>query len=209
MPGMDDPSDLVNRAIKGEPLALDRLLLGAYGRLSARIEAKLPADVRAVVAPEDIIQETFADAFRGIGALKPEGEDAFYRWLTAIADNRVTDAVRAQRAAKRGGGRVRVEGAAAGRSSIAALVDLVAASHRTPSRSAGGHEAAAAVQVALAGLKEEFLEALLLRYLEALPVADVAARLGKTEPAVHKLCSRGLQAMRESLGEAERYLSRA
>lgn len=198
--------DLVERAIAGEPLALDRLLLDAYPKLLARVDQKLPEEVRGAVAPEDIIQEVFATAFRSIGAFRPEGQDAFYRWLTVIADNRVIDVVRAQNAAKRGGGR-----GVAGqeRSSIAALIDMVAVNDRTPSRSAGGHEAAAAVQVALAGLKPEYREALALRYLEGLGVAETAARMGRTEPAVHKLCSRGLQALREAMGEAAKYLSRA
>lgn len=204
--GGDDRTDLVGQAVAGRPLALDRLLLDHYPRLAARVDQKLPDDLRAVVAPEDIIQETFTDAFRGIGGFRPEGQDAFYRWLTAIADNRVTDAVRAARAAKRGGGRQRAEGP--DRSSIAALIDLLAVNEWTPSRSAGGHEAGAAVQVALAGLKPEYREALHMRFLEGLSVAEVAGRLGKTEPAVHKLCSRGLQALRESLGEAAKYLSR-
>jgi RNA polymerase sigma-70 factor, ECF subfamily len=198
--------DLVERAIAGEPLALDRLLLDAYPKLLARVDQKLPTDLRSTIAPEDIIQDAFTTAFRSIATFRPEGPDAFYRWLTAIADNRVIDAVRAHHAAKRGGGR-----AAAGpeRSSIAALIDLVAINDRTPSRSAGGHEAAAAVQVALAGLKQEYRDALTFRYLEGLDVAETAAKLGKTEPAVHKLCSRGLQTLRESMGEATKYLSRS
>jgi len=198
--------DLVERAIAGEPLALDRLLLDSYPKLMARVDQKLPAGIRSTVRPEDIIQETFATAFRSIGTFRPEGPDAFYRWLTTIADNRVIDVVRAHNAAKRGGGR---GGVAQERSSIAALIDLVAFNDRTPSRSAGGHEAAAAVHVALAGLKAEYREALALRYLEGLGVSETAARLGKTEAAVHKLCSRGLQALRESMGEATKYLSRS
>ncbi len=204
----DEQTDLVEQAIAGLPLALDRLLLDHYPKLAARVDQKLPSDVRTLVAPEDIIQETFTDAFRRIGSFRPEGQDAFYRWLTAIADNRVTDAVRAQRAAKRGGGRAPANGLADGRSSIAALVDLMAITERTPSRSAGGHEAAAAVQVALAGMKPEYREPLMLRYLQGLSVGETAARLGKTEASIHKLCSRGLQALRESMGEASRYLSR-
>ena len=184
---------------------MDRLLLSCYPRLLARIDQKFPAELRSVLSPEDILQDTFTYAFRGVASFRPEGADAFYRWLTAIADNRLIDTVRAQQAAKRGGGRGTGQNA---RSSIAALIDLVALNDRTPSRSAGGHEAAAAVQVALAGLKDEYREALALRFLEGLSVADTAARLGKTEPAVHKLCSRGLQSLREAMGEAAKYLSK-
>jgi RNA polymerase sigma-70 factor (ECF subfamily) len=199
--------DLVGRAVAGEPLALDRLLLAHYGSLHARVDKRLPQRLRTTVAPEDVIQETFAEAFRTIGGFKADGPDAFYRWLVTIADHRLVDAVRAHRAAKRGGDRA--PAVQAGHSSIAAMVDLVAMSERTPSVSAGGHEAAAAVQVALAGLRPEYREALTLRYMQGLPVAEVAARMGRTESAVHKVCSRALQALKESMGEASRYLSRA
>ncbi len=204
-----DDADLVAQAIAGAPLALDRLLLAHFRRLAARVDQKLSDDLRSLISPEDIIQETFADAFRRIGAFRPDGNDAFYRWLSAIADHRVTDAVRAQNAAKRGGGRVRVQGPEAGRSSIAALIDLMAADDRTPSRTARKGEAAAALHVALARLKPTYREALVLRYLEGLSVAEAAARLGKSETSVHKLCSHGLQELRASMGEAARYLSRS
>ncbi len=199
--------DLVARAVAGEAAAMNRLLMDHYDKLQARVDKKLPQDLRAAIAPEDLVQEALADAFRRIRSFRPEGRDAFYRWLTAIADNCVTDTIRAQRAAKRGGGRARL--VAPARSSIAMLVDLLAVNSRTPSRSAGGQEAAAALQIALAGLRADYRDALSLRYLQGLPVAEAAARLGKTEAAVKKLCVRGLQALRTSLGAAASYLSQS
>ncbi len=198
--------DLLERAIAGQPLALDRLLIDSYPRLFARVGQKLPSEMRGVIGPEDIIQDTFAMAFKGIANFRPEGPDSFFRWLAAIADNRVIDAVRARNAVKRGGGGPPT---AQQRSSLAALVDLVAVNEWTPSRSVGGREAVAAVQVALAGLKPEYREALTVRYLEGKNAAEAAARLGRSEQAVHKLCSRGLQAIKQALGEAARYQSRS
>jgi len=200
--------DLIGLATAGDRAAMSRLLIEHYPKLAARVEQRLPIDLKTVIAAEDILQDAFGDAFARIDTFSPQGEDAFYRWMASIAENRMIDAVRAQKAAKRGGDWKRVSAGAAGRSSIACLVDLVTASDRTPSRSAGSHEAAAAVQVGLAALRPEYREALSLRYLQGLPVADVAARLGKTESAVHKLCSRGLQGLREAMGEASKYLSR-
>lgn len=194
-----DDADLVNRAMAGEPLALNRLLLLHYGTLSARVQKRIPTRLRAVITPEDVLQEAFAEAFRTMASFRPEGPNAFYRWLVTIADHRLLDAIRAHRAAKRGGGRQAVNLA---QSSIAPLVDLVAITERTPSDSAAGHEAAAAVQVGLAGLRSDYREALTLRYLQGLPVAEAAARMGRTESAMHKLCSRALQALRESMGDA-------
>ncbi|MFM9995164.1 MAG: RNA polymerase sigma factor [Phycisphaerales bacterium] len=200
--------DLLARAIAGQPLALDRLLLEHYARLTSRIDRRLPRSLRRLLSPDDILQEVFADVFRTIGRFRPEGTDSFYRWLVTIADHRVLDAVRSHRAAKRGGGSKLVAPDPAA-STIAPLLELLAVSERTPSRSVSGREAAAAVHVALAGLRDEYREALRLRFLEGLPVAGVASRMGKTESAVHKLCARGLQKLREAMGDAARYLSRA
>src|SRR5688572_15553327 len=103
-----DDADLVNRAVAGEPLALNRLLLMHYGPLAARIEKRIPRRLRTLVTTEDVLQEVFAEAFRTMAGFRPAGPDAFYRWLVTIADHRLVDAVRAHRAAKRGGGRVAV-----------------------------------------------------------------------------------------------------
>jgi RNA polymerase sigma-70 factor, ECF subfamily len=203
--GAED-DDLLREAKSGEPLALKRLLLAHGGALRTRVAKGVPPRFRSILAPEDILQETFAEAFRTIGAFEPQGKDAFYRWLSTIADHRLLDAIRALKAARRGGGHAPAANVA--RSSIANLVDVVAVTTRTPSRSARGTETAAAVQVALAALRSEHREALTLRYLQGLPIADVAARMGKTESAVHKICSRALQALRKSMGEAAQYLSR-
>lgn len=202
--------DRVRSAIAGEPLALEGLLLDHYGPIAMRIEKQVPASMRATLGVDDLVQETFAEAFKGIASFVPAGPGAFGAWLGTIADHRVLDALRAHRAAKRGGGWRKIDAGHGGNSgSIAALIDLIAVSERTPSRSVSGHEAAAAVHVALAGLRAEYRDALRLRYLLALPVAEVAGRMGKTESAVHKLCARGLQQLREAMGDAGRYLSRA
>lgn len=204
---MGPDEELLREAKAGQPLALKRLLLAHGGPLRTRIAKGVPPRFRSVLAPEDILQETFADAFRTIEGFEPVGKDAFYRWLSTIADHRLVDAVRALKTARRGGDRTPAANTA--RSSIANLVDIVAITTRTPSRVARSHENTAAVQVALAGLRAEHRDALTLRYLQGLPIAEVAGRMGKTESAVHKLCSRALQSLRKSMGEAANYLSRA
>jgi RNA polymerase sigma-70 factor (ECF subfamily) len=204
---MGGEDDLLREAKAGEPLALKRLLLAHGGPLRTRIAKGVPARFRSLLAPEDILQETFAEAFRTMGSFEPEGKDAFYRWLATIADHKLLDAIRSLKTARRGGDRGPAANIA--RSSIANLVDVVAVTTRTPSRAARGHEMTAAVQVALAGLRSEHRDALTLRYLQGLPIAEVAQKMGKTESAVHKICSRALQGLRKSMGEAADYASRA
>src|SRR5690349_15544417 len=101
-----EEAELVTRAVAGEQMALNRLLLTHYGPLAARLDKRIPAQMRSLIAPEDILQEVFAEVFQTVAGFKPGSPDAFYKWLATIADHRLLDAVRAHRAAKRGGGRV-------------------------------------------------------------------------------------------------------
>ena len=86
--------------------------------------------------------------------------------------------------------------------SIVEWLDLLAAHERTPSLSAAGHEAAALVEGALAGLKDDYREAIRLRYVEGLCVAEAAARMNRTEGALCLLCHRALRRLRETLGSS-------
>jgi RNA polymerase sigma-70 factor, ECF subfamily len=199
---------LIEQAVAGQPLALERLLLLSHGEIADRIERRLPVSMRGTVSAEDILQETFFEAFQRIGAFKPQGNGSFQRWLTKMADNRLLDAIRAHRAMKRGGGKSPVDITPAGSDSIVSMLELMAVHERTPSRSIAGHEAAAAIHVALAGLKDDYREALRMRYVLGLPVAAVAEKMGRTERSIHKLCERGLEHLQAAMGRSVEFLTR-
>lgn len=209
MPPDPAESELVARAVTGDEHALERLLLQHYDRLATDVERRLPRTLRGVIAAEDVLQEAFIVAFRDIRGFTPRGPDSFYAWLATLTRHRLLDLVKAHRSAKRGGGRPAVETMPrAPDDSLASLLDVLCVSDRTPSRSAAGREALYAVQIGLAGLKSDYREALRLRYLVNLPVAEIAARLNRTERAVHMLCHRGLEQLRAVLGRSSQYLSR-
>lgn len=200
---------LVQQAINGSAPALERLLLNHYDRLAAEISRKLPDDLRSLIAADDVLQETFVVAFREIHAFVPQGPGAFHAWLAAIAQHRLFDLVKAQRAAKRGGGRAALPAHAnSPDDSLVGLLEVLNVQEHTPSRSVARREAVSAVQVGLAALKEDYREALRLRYIEGLTVAQVAARLGRSEHAVHMLCHRGLEQLHEVLGRSSQFFSR-
>jgi RNA polymerase sigma-70 factor (ECF subfamily) len=190
--------DVLRRAISGDQAALVELLVDEQPRLDARIGRKLPRSLARVVSSEDLLQEVFRRAFQGVAAFTPEGESrgSFQAWLGTIADNAVRDALRRHRAAKRGGAHAPQVGT--DRSSVIPLLDLVAVHERTPSRSLSRVEMAAAMQEAIGRLREDDRECLTMRYLNGLPVADVAEHLGRTETAAQKLCLRAVERLREA-----------
>lgn len=197
--------DVIRRAVAGDRAALDGLFAAYYAQLAKHIAPQLPADLHGTLAAEDVLQEAFLDAFQAIGNAKFESDEAFSGWLVSIVEHRRLDLIRAARASKRGGGWSPLD---AQRESMASMLGQLAVNLRTPSVSAAGHEAILAIQSALDRLPEDYREALRLRYVEGLPVAETAARMGRTEAAVRMLCHRALKEMGTLMGSASRFLSR-
>ena len=194
-----DESALIAAAVSGNQAATTKLLLAANDRLAAWIRARsAPAGGSA----DDLLQEVFAAAFRDITRFRGHTAAEFHAWLAAIARHRILDLAKAARARKRHDPLKPNE--------VRSLVVLlsVASPDRTPSRSVARREASAEVMAALERLRPEYRQALQLRYIEDLPVAQCAARMGRTARAVHMLCNRGLRQMRQILGDPARLLSR-
>ncbi|MFN0137792.1 MAG: RNA polymerase sigma factor [Phycisphaerae bacterium] len=199
---------MLDRAIAGDGAALQQLLIPYQSRLLARLTKRLPLSLRSSISAEDLLQETFVEIFRQIRGFEPQGRAAFVRWLIMVADGRLIQAIRRHSALKRGGARPALD-AMAGGSSDVPLFELLDVDTHSPSRSVAGHEIEAAVQAALLRIKPEYRDAVRMRYIEGLSVAEVAQRMGKTDWSVHKLCTRGFAAMRAALGEEVRFLSKS
>jgi len=200
---------LLAQAVAGDRAAIERLLLREYERLSARVSTRMPPSLRGTIESDDVLQEAFAQACRDIYQFRPQGEDAFFRWLAAIADHRLLDMIRARQAAKRGAGRAPIEaGLDAADSAVVDLLNMVAVHSHTPSQSAANHEAVRQIETAMDGLKDEYRQALRLRYIDGLATAEVAVVMDRDEKAVQNLCHRGLQSLRERLGTGSQFFSR-
>lgn len=203
----DQPSEaeLIAQAQAGHRLAFERLLVRNQLALTKHIRQRVPTRMQSVIDAEDVLQETFSGGWAAISEFRPSGNGGFYAWLVRIAENRLLDAIRAQRARKRGGGRPALDGSFD--PELTGLLSLLSAHERTPSRSVARREALEALQVALPRLKDDFRRVLQLRYLEGRTVADTAVQMNRTEWAVQKLTARALARLRAALGDASGILS--
>ena len=209
MSGGTDDDALLHQAVAGDGDALETLLLEYFDRLVTVVSRRIPDEVRSALSAEDVVQDAFIVVFQRIGGFDPQGCGAFFTWLSQIAENRLMDAVKTLRAAKRGGGWARVTDARdADADDIIPVLQMLPACSRTPSRSAAAHEALAILEAALEALDPDYREVLRLRYIEMQPVAACAARMQRSEGAVHMLLSRALAALRARLGESARYFTR-
>ena len=204
----ENEQDLIARATSGDRVALEELLLVYSRRLSRYVAPKLPVSLQGVLGTEDILQQTFVQAFRDIANFRQTSERSFFAWLKAIAEHRLQDALKELRCEKRGRGYRRARGPTdVDTSSVADLVELLSDRHHTPSRSVARREAVRAVQVGIAGLPDAEREAIRQHLLDGKSLAETATAMNRTPGAVRALIHRGKQRLREALGRASWWLS--
>ena len=156
---------------------------------------KLPKDVNDFIDPQDILQDTFFEAFQRMGEFTTLSDAATSQWLLTIARHRLINLVRAKRRLKRAGGRQRIQDD----SDVICVLEELALYTRTPSQSAMRHEIAALVQRSINVIQSPLREAIQLRYLDGLSSKESAMRMGRSEKAFFMLCKRGRDALREKL----------
>ena len=162
MKSPDPDAELVRLAQAGDPLAFE-LLVVKYQRRIARHIARY---VRSAGDVEDLVQDTFIRAYRGLASFR--GDSAFYSWLYRIASNVAITALK--------------------RESLDNLSDRTSderpeafepgiSDQNDPERNAIARQIADAVQRALARLQPDLATALTLYEVEGKSYPEIAQML--------------------------------
>ena len=208
---MDTTSDrleMARHAVKGDTIALKLLLTESHSRLTRYLRLKIPADLRASLDAEDVLQETYVRVFTHIREFVPSDGESFDRWVTTIAVRRLRSAVRRQRTARRSGHRpAAATGGPPPEDSVIAFLELLASPQHSPSRSFARREAVASMRNEILALPAHYRRAIELVYLEGRTVTAAAREMGRTQRAIHGLCRRGTRLLAQRLGSVSCYLS--
>jgi len=194
--------ELIARIHKRDKEALADFISGHRPQLMAFIERQLGTALRRKTEPDDVFQETSAEAVRALPTAELGDRDPF-SWLCQIAERRIIDLHRrffgAQKrdAAKE----VPLASTRGGESRSSGLINLLVASMTTPSKIFSRNAREERLQEALQKLPEEQQTALRLRYIENLPSKEIATQLGKSDAAVRVMLTRSLKKLHELLGE--------
>jgi RNA polymerase sigma-70 factor (ECF subfamily) len=188
----DDASaeTLLAAARAGSPDGLGRLLEAYRPLLALAAEARLPEDIRAKVGLSDLMQETFAEAFRDFPRFQGRSEEELLAWLHRILEHNARDLARRYRRRKRRAGQ---EVPLQGNASSSGLAGRLEDSGPSPSSDARGREETDALEHALAQLPEDYRRIILLRHRDGLPFAEAARQLGRSEAATRKLWARAVE----------------
>jgi RNA polymerase sigma-70 factor, ECF subfamily len=193
-PGMSStparPEELIRRAKAGDHSSLESLLLRFHNPLLAMIRNLAPRRDSAWLSAEDILQETFVEAFRHIGSLHACDERGFLAWMKTIARTRLINQINAHRAKKRGGD-------ATTEATATTLLGQIAGRDPTPSLHLRRKEAVDAVRKAMLQLDPFKRHVLELRFGRKMPVPELAAQIGKSEPATRMIINRSIKELRQ------------
>lgn len=165
----------VERAVAGDAESFGRLFDLYFDKIYRHVYYRVGNPTQA----EDLAAQVFEKAYRAIGRYRAMGRP-FYTWLLSIAHNLLVDHYRAQRDS----------------SSIDDVI-IPADDSADPVTVAERSFATAALRQAIKKLKKDQQAVVVMRYIDGLDYAEIAASLNKTEGAVRVVLHRALIALRK------------
>jgi len=145
-----------------------------------------------------VVQQTLLEAYQSFRELDGGTEAMKAAWLRQALANNLNDEIRKLTTAKRDIAREKALEVQLAESA-SRLELLLPAQQSTPSQHAVREERMLAVAGALAALPDKQRQVIELHHLQGQPLAEVAASLGLTKPAVAGLLHRGLKTLRQQL----------
>ncbi|MHC4944681.1 MAG: RNA polymerase sigma factor [Planctomycetota bacterium] len=197
-----DSRELVKRASKGDPLAVDDLLEHHLPGLRAFIRLRAGSALRAKESASDVVQSVCLEILQHLDRFKYRGEAGFKYWLYTTALRKISKRYEYYRAAKRDMGReVRLEpqNSSVGDNAVLNCYRTFC----TPSRDAMFREQIDLVESAFQQLPEDHRTVILLARIVGLSRAEIASEMGRSEGAVRSLLSRALARLAESLEQED------
>jgi RNA polymerase sigma-70 factor (ECF subfamily) len=198
---MDDDDvrvDELVRLARSDPTRLGRLLDYYRPYLTLVAQSRIGARLRRRCDPEDVVQDTMADAHRGFRSFQGFTEAEFSAWIKRIHCNNLRDIVRKHVLAANQS--LEIEQSLDDDDGDASLRwNQPAADDSSASQRVIRGEDALRLAQRMQKLPDTQREALRLRYFEGMAVEEIARQMDKTVSAAANLIKHGLQGLRKRM----------
>jgi RNA polymerase sigma-70 factor (ECF subfamily) len=182
---VDSSVDLLVKAQSGDENALNQLLARYLPRLRRWASGRLPFGLRTMLDTGDLIQDAIVNALPHLRKLEIRSESAFLFYLQRAVKNRIIDLHKRSRRRP-----IREE-----------IPEEAAAPGLSPQEAAIGAEALERYERALASLKNEERQALVLRVELGLDYQEIATELGKpSSDAARMAVTRAMVRLADKMG---------
>jgi RNA polymerase sigma-70 factor (ECF subfamily) len=199
-----DTDHLLDRVGSGDAAVRQQLLARHRSRLRRMVALHLDRRLAARIDPSDVVQDVLVDADRRLDDYAQCRPLPFYPWLRQLAwDHLIEMHRRHLHARKRSVTREEPDVLHLPEESATELADRLVDLGSSPSARLLRSERCRRVRQALDELPERDREVLMLRHLEQLSTAEIAAVLGVREGTVKVRHLRALRRLRALLGEEE------
>jgi RNA polymerase sigma-70 factor (ECF subfamily) len=188
--------ELLARVAEGDAHALGQLHDLHRPAMRTFIDARLPPDLRQRFDASDVIQEAWREVARRITNYLDRRPMPFHLWVRRMAHDRLRTMCRDHRAERRDPDR---EVVLPDQSALRLAAPLLGA---TPSQTLEAQEFAQRVTAAIADLKEDDREILLLRLVDELSYEEAAALLEIEVHATRQRYGRALRRLKDALKDA-------
>jgi len=202
----DAESELVRQATLGDRAALAQLLFDQHDALRGHIARRLAAIAPGVVAADDILQQTFVRAARGVASFQGS-PDGFRAWLTTIATNLILDA-RKRHHRERRAPAARPTAGTLSDDAFGRAVDQLAGDVTPPVGRVERRESILRMKSAIASLTPDHREVIERYYLCDQSLPEISAAMGRTKEAIRGLCYRARKDLREIMGGSSLFFSK-
>ena len=188
---------LVERASRGDGLAVEALLERYLPGLEAFVRLRQGRMLRAKESSADLVQSVCREVLQHLDRYQYRGEAQFKHWLYTTALRKIADRRDYYRAERRDAEKEASPSAASER--LAFYGTLC-----TPSQEVAARETMARIEAAFDALSEPDRSVILMARMVGLSHAEIAEELGKNEGAVRTMLSRALARLATALEKSKR-----
>lgn len=200
----EDSHRLIRRVLSKDRRALEELVFLRYDWLISVACRSIPTELRNLLPPDDIVQESIAKTLHGFDQFSPVDEPSLFAWLKLIVKNTAKDLIRKHDRSPSFVGSPTPHHE--GECEIYELIQQMAAKDPRVSQTARCHELYSALRGAIAELKPNYRKVIELHYFQHKSLDEIAQAMQTSVDSVRGYQQRARECLKAALIRLSLYI---